>query len=71
MLSLLFTILMFVIFGKLFLFALRACWGVGRILFTVVLLPLFLIILAVGGFIYIALPILIVVGILSLLCGDR
>ena len=71
MLTLLFTILMFVIFGKLFLFALRACWSVGRILFTVVLLPLFLIILVAGGLIYIALPILVIVGIVSLLCGDR
>ena len=71
MLTILFSILMFVIFGKLFFFALRACWGVGRILFTVILLPLFLIILVAGGLIYIALPILVVIGIVSLLCGER
>lgn len=71
MLTLLFSILMFVIFGKLFIFALRACWGVGRILFTVILLPLFLIILVAGGLIYIALPVLVIIGIVSLLCGDR
>ena len=66
MLELLFTILMFVVFGKILIFAFRATWGISKILFSVVLLPLFLIILVVSGLITLALPILIVVGIVSL-----
>ena len=66
MLELLFTILMFVVFGKILIFAFRATWGISKILFSVVLLPLFLIILVVSGLITLALPSLIVVGIVSL-----
>lgn len=66
MLEFLFTILMFVVFGKILIFAFRATWGISKILFSVVLLPLFLIILVVSGLITLALPILIVVGIVSL-----
>lgn len=66
MLELLFTILMFVVFGKILIFAFRATWGISKILFSVVLLPLFLIILVVSGLITLALPILVVVGIVSL-----
>lgn len=66
MLELLFTLLMFVVFGKILIFAFRATWGISKILFSVVLLPLFLIILVVSGLITLALPILIVVGIVSL-----
>lgn len=71
MLSFIFTILMFVVFGKLFIFAIKACWGVTRILFTIVLLPLFLIMLVVGGLIYLAIPLLVIIGIVSLVCGSK
>ena len=66
MLELIFTILMFLVFGKILVFALRATWGISKILFSVVLLPVFLIILVVSGLITLALPILIIVGIGSL-----
>ena len=66
MLELIFTILMFVVFGKILIFALRATWGITKILFSVVLLPIILIILVLSGLITLALPILIVVGIVSL-----
>ena len=66
MLELLFTILMFVVFGKILIFAFRATWGISKIVFSVILLPLFLIILVFSGLIALALPILIVVGIVSL-----
>ena len=66
MLELLFTILMFAVFGKILWFALRATWGISKILFSVVLLPAFLIILVVSGLVTLALPILILVGIGSL-----
>ena len=66
MLELLFTILMFVVFGKILIFAFKATWGISKIVFSVILLPLFLIILVVSGLITLALPILVVVGIVSL-----
>lgn len=66
MLELIFTILMFVVFGKILIFAFKATWGISKILFSVILLPLFLIILVFSGLIALALPILIVVGIVSL-----
>ena len=70
MLSLLFTICMIWVFGKLFFFGIRAAWGVSKFLITVVLFPLILIGMVVGGLIYIAFPILIVIGIVMLVCKN-
>lgn len=65
MLTLFFTIMMFVVFGKLFGFALRAAWGITKIIFSIVLLPLFLIALVFMGLMWVALPVLVIVGIVS------
>ena len=70
MLSLLFTICMIWVFGKLFIFGVKAAWGISKLLLTVVLLPVILIIMEVGGLISLAFPILIVIGIVSLVCGN-
>ena len=69
MLYLLFTILMIMVFGKLIGFAIRAAWGISKVLVTLVFLPLILIGLVLGGLIYLALPILIVVGLVALFKG--
>lgn len=66
MLSFLFTIFMFMIFGKILMFAIKAAWSVSKILFSVVLLPLFLIVLVIEGLLTLAFPILLVIGIISL-----
>lgn len=66
MLTLLFFILLLSIFGKILTFAIKATWGISKIVFSVVLLPLFLIGLVLKGLMSIALPVLIVVGIVSL-----
>lgn len=63
MLSLLFIICMIWVFGKLLFFGIKAAWGISKFLITVVLFPLILIGMVIGGLIYIAFPILIVVGI--------
>ena len=55
------------IFGKLLFFGIKASWGISKLLVTVVLLPLVLIGMVIGGLIYIAFPILIVVGIVALI----
>ena len=62
----LFMILMFLIFGKLLIFALRAAWGISKIVCTVVLLPLFLVGLVFMGLVGVAFPLLLVIGIVSL-----
>ena len=66
MLSFMFTILMLIVFGKLLLFAIKATWGIARIVFSLVLLPLFLVGLVLKGLIALAFPILIVIGLVVL-----
>lgn len=67
MIELLFTILMFVVFDKILFFAIKATWGITKILFTVVLLPFILVYLAFAGSFYIAFPVLIIIGLVALL----
>lgn len=66
MLTLIFVILLFVIFGKILGLAVKAAWGISKIVCTVVLLPLILVGLVLKGLIEIALPVLLIVGIGSL-----
>ena len=49
------------------MFGIKAAWGILKFPLTIVLLPVILIGLVVGGLIYLAFPILIVVGIVGLL----
>lgn len=63
----LFTILMIGIFGKLIGLAFKMTWGIAKILVTLVFLPITLIGLVIGGLISIALPILVLVGIVFLI----
>ena len=71
MLSLLFTICMIWICGKLFIFGVKAAWGISKLLLTVVFLPLILIGMVIGGLMSIAFPILIVVGIVALVASGN
>ena len=65
--NLLFFILMLLMFGKILKFAFKAAWGISKIVVTLVLLPIFLIGLELKGLVSIAIPILVVVGIVSLI----
>ena len=69
MLTLLFVICMFGIFGKLIGLAFKMTWGIAKALFTLVFLPVILVGLAMGGLLVVAFPLLIVVGIVSLAVG--
>lgn len=69
MLSFLFTILMIVVFGKMIGFAIRATWGISKVIVTLVLLPMILIVLVLGGLLSIAFPILVIVGLIALVRG--
>ena len=66
MLTIISFILMFMIFGRILKFAIKAAWGISKIICSVVLLPIFLICLLLVGFVEIALPILVIVGIISM-----
>jgi len=71
MLNFIFTIMMAVVFGRLLAFSVRFAWGIGRVLVTLLFMPLLLIGLAVRGLMYIAIPVLILVGISGLLRLDH
>lgn len=66
MLTFIFIILMIMVFGKLLIWSIKAAWGITKILFTVVFLPIILIALALSGAIYIAIVLLIIGGIVTL-----
>ncbi len=66
MIMILFTVLMLMVFGELLGFALKAAWGITKVVLFLIFLPLILIGLAVGGMIYLALPILAIAGIVIL-----
>lgn len=67
MLELIFIILMIAIFGRLAVFAFRLAWGITKVAFTLIFLPLILITALISGLVSIALPVLVVIGVLSLI----
>lgn len=67
----LFMILLIAVFGKVLIFALKAAWGITKILFTVVFLPVILVGLVIGGLLSIAFPLLVVAGIILLVLTAR
>ena len=66
LMTIIFDVLMLYVFGKLVMLAVRAAWGITRILFTLVFLPVILIGMFLAGLVYVALPILIIIGIIAL-----
>lgn len=71
MVSALFAVCMILIFGKWFLFGIKAAWGISKFLLTVVLLPIALVVMVIGGLITFAFPILILIGIVGLFATRR
>lgn len=67
MLTLLFFILMFVIFGNLVRIAFRLAWGIMKVVAVLIIVPVVLIVLTVVGMVYIALPVLAVIGVCELI----
>ena len=63
---LLFAICMIGFIWKLFVFGVRASWGIMKLLCTVVLFPVILIGMVVGGLLYVAFPMLIIAGVIVL-----
>ncbi len=69
MLMIIFIICMFAVFGKLALLAVKGAWGLTKIMFSLIFLPIVLVGLVLKGLIIIAFPVLFVIGIGSLLLG--
>ena len=67
MLTLIFSILMIAVFGRLLMFAIRLAWGVLKVVLGLVFLPAAIILLFIKGLFVLAFPILIAVGIISLI----
>lgn len=69
MLTFIFTILMIVVFGKVIGIAIKAAWGLTKVLVTIVLLPIILIVMAISGFMALAVIALIIGGIIALIAS--
>lgn len=69
MLTLLFAICMLCLFFKLIAIAVKAAWGLSKIVLFLIAGPILLVAMAVCGLVSLAFPILIVCGILALLCS--
>ena len=63
----LFTILMFAVFGKMIVFAFKAAWDVTKVFFFILLLPIILIAFAAAGLMIVSMPILVIIGIILLI----
>lgn len=65
MMTLLFMVLFFFIFGKIAVVAFKAAWGITKILMYIIFLPIILIGMFFSGLIYLALILLIICGLVS------
>lgn len=66
MLTFIFSILMIVVFGNIVAFAVKMAWGVSKIVINLVLLPVILIGMVLAGLFWLAIPLLVVIGLISL-----
>ena len=66
MITLIFSILMIAVFGRLLMFAIRLAWGALKVVLSLVFLPAALILLFIKGLFTVAFPILIIVGLISI-----
>ena len=67
MMTIIFFVLFFMIFGRLLGFAFKATWGIMKFLFYIVFLPFILVGMVAYGFAFIAFPILLIIGVVGLL----
>ena len=71
MLTILFLIFLFGIFGKLFFFGIRAAWGISKFILMLVFFPVILIGMLVIGLVKLACPLLIIFGVVAMFGMDR
>ncbi len=66
MLTLISLFLFLAIFGRLLLFAIKLSWGIVKVVGFLVFLPAIILGLIFTGVVYVALPLLLVVGLISM-----
>ena len=66
MLTLLMMIMFFAVFGNLIGFAFKVGWGMLKIAAYLIFLPAIVLMMIFGGLFYVALPILVIVGIVGM-----
>lgn len=66
MLGVIFAILMLALCGKLIMLAIKASWGIFKVLVCIVFFPVILVVLFASGLIWLAIVLAIVAGIASL-----
>lgn len=71
MLTFIFCILMIVVFGNIVAFAVKMAWGVSKIVINLVLLPVILIGMVLAGLFWIAIPLLVAIGLISLFAMNK
>lgn len=71
MLTILFLIFLFGIFGKLFFFGIRAAWGISKFVLMVVFFPVILLGMLVVGLVKLAFPLLLILGVIAMFGMDR
>ena len=60
-------ILLIGVLWKRIVWSTRAAWGITKIVFSIVVMPVILIVMALAGLVYLAIPILAIVGIVALI----
>ncbi len=65
MLTIIFLVLLLTFVGKLSFWAMRAAWGISKVLLTIVFFPLILICIAFSGVLSLALVLLIIGGLIA------
>lgn len=71
MLTILFLIFLFGIFGKLFFFGIRAAWGISKFVLMVVFFPVILIGMLIVGLVKLAFSLLLIFGVIAMFGADR
>lgn len=66
MLTILFIIFFIGIFGRLAIFALKATWGISKVIVWLIIAPIVLVAMLASGLVYLAIIALIIYGIISL-----
>lgn len=66
MLTFLTLVIFFAVFGRLLIFGLKLGWGIMKLVGFVVFLPVIILGMIVGGLAFVALPVLVIIGIVSL-----
>ena len=67
MLSIIFFLALVWVSWKIFVFGMKAAWGIAKIFCTVLLFPVFLVGLVCVGLLYVAIPILVIIGVVVLI----